>query len=77
MRCKYSEKDIKRWAKKYVATKKATLFSLEDEIGVSHSTIWWNFQHKLEDIDIDLFETVIGKFAVNKHKGGRKCQAVK
>lgn len=74
---RWTDKEVKRWAKQYTATKKMTLFLLEDQIEVCHSTLWWCFTHRLEDIDFDLYEIVMSKLEFNKHRGGRKCQAVK
>jgi len=75
---KWTDKEIKRWAKKYTATKKATLFSVESETGVCHSTLWWCFVNRLGDVDEILWIETLNKLKVNKHKGGRrKCQTAK
>lgn len=77
MNNKWTDKDVERWAKKYTSTKKMTLFSLEERIAVCHSTLWWCFTHRLEDINPDLYDVVIEKLSINKHRGGRKCRVAK
>lgn len=54
---KWDDKEVKSWAKKYTR-KGVTLYTIEYDIGVSHSTLWWCFTHRLEDIDASLFITV-------------------
>lgn len=74
---KWTDKEIKRWAKKYTATNKATLYSVESDIDVCHSTLWWCFVNRLVDIDKELYDKVMKKLKLNKHKGGRKCLSAK
>ena len=54
---KWSDKEVVSWAKKYNRPK-ASLMILEEEIGVSHATLWWCFTHRLEGIDSELFDVV-------------------
>jgi len=66
----WTDRDIKGWAKKYLM-KRTTLESLEDKIGVSHSTLWWCFVNRLEYIDVDLYDRVSTKLEDNKHLRNR------
>lgn len=68
----WTDKEVKGWARKYMV-KRATLNSLEASIGVAHSTLWWCFTHRLEDIDLDLYDRVMIKLEANRHIGGRRA----
>ena len=72
----WTNTEIKSWARAYLK-KNVTLITLESAIDVCHSTLWWCFTHRLEDIDFDLYERVLNKLNVNKHKGGRRCRTEK
>lgn len=63
---KWSDAEIREWAYAYVGDKSASLIDLEDRLGVSHSTIWWCFQHRLRNKA--LTARVFHKL---KHKAGR------
>lgn len=69
---KWSDRDVATWAKAYTRRKKETLITLEDSLGISHSTLWWCFQNRLGDIDTRLYLIVMEKLDVNKRKGGRR-----
>jgi len=69
---KYSGRDVKKWAHRYLK-KNTKLMTLEDEFSVSHSTIWWNFQHRLPELDVALYDSVLEKLDFNtRHKMRRK-----
>lgn len=57
---RWSDKEVVLWAKKYKHPK-SRLLILEEQIGVSHSTLWWCFTHRLQRIDYDLFVIVGNK----------------
>lgn len=71
--CHYTTTEVKHWAREYLK-KKETLFSLEKKIGVPHSTLWWSFINRLEDIDPNLYIDVQLKLVANKHLGGRRSK---
>ena len=73
---KHSDKDIKAWARQY--SKGGTnLETMENQLNVSHSTIWWCFQHRLYNIDDRLYFKVLERLDYNKrhhiknHKEGK------
>ena len=67
----WADRDVTTWAKAY--TKKGeTLESLELSLGVSHSTLWWCFQHRLGNINEKLYLKTLKKLDFNRRKGGRK-----
>lgn len=65
----WTDSDIVNWAACYLSDSSNTLNALEAELGVSHSTIWWCFVHRLRYIDGGLYL----KCAVqlSKHRGSR------
>ena len=48
---KWEDYEVVGWARAYLKDSKATLFTLESELNVSHSTLWWCFVHRLPYID--------------------------
>lgn len=68
---KYTSKEIKHWAKNYIRND-FTLDTLESFLDIPHSTLWWSFQHKLKDIDYDLYRITMKKLKINKSLGGRR-----
>lgn len=69
----WTTREVKGWAREYLK-KRETLFTLEERLGAPHSTIWWNFIHRLEQIDPDLYTRVMIKLKANKHLGGRRSK---
>lgn len=62
---RWHDKDVLEWAEIYVGTCK-TLETLEAELKVSHSTLWWNFMHRLPHLDSTLYANVIEMIAIHK-----------
>ena len=69
---RWSDRDVATWARVYTRRKKETLLTLEDSLGISHSTLWWCFQNRLGEIDNRLYLIVMEKLDFNKRKGGRR-----
>ena len=67
----WSDDEVIAWAEEYINTE-CPLDELEENIGVPHSTLWWNFTHRLERLDPDLADLVQLTFEANKKKRGRK-----
>ena len=67
---KWTDKEVREWAYEYVADKRNTLDKLERRLGVSHSTLWWCFQHRLHNKT--LAGRVMKQLYRNAHKGGRR-----
>ena len=63
---RYTDEEIKRWAEVYVDSSPASFERLEKGLGVSHSTIWWGFTHRLPRIDRILWIAVDRKIKANK-----------
>lgn len=61
---KHSNEEVRKWAVKYTLSLKS-LVTLEKEIGISHSTLWWCFTHRLQDIDKDLHQLAKAKLFKN------------
>ena len=66
----YTEEEVKNWANIYLSNEQPFLKTMEIEIGIPHSTIWWNFVHRLPNIDISLYLEVLKQF--RKNKGRRR-----
>lgn len=62
---KWSDEEIWRWGALYVEGKIA-LMKLEESLCVSHSTLWWCFEHRLADTDKDLYNAVQNKLRANR-----------
>ena len=62
---RHSDEDVLNWAKLYLENKDSGLIFLERKIGVSHSTIWWNFVGRLKRLDAGLFTEVSIKLLMN------------
>lgn len=43
-----------------------TLDELEQELKVSHSTLWWNFMHRLPKLNSALYADVVEMIAIHK-----------
>ena len=64
----WKDKQIVSWAKKY-RKGKITLMDMESQLNVSHSTIWWCFQHRLPQLDTSLYCEVLERLDYNyRHK---------
>ena len=61
---RWSDENVIAWADLFTA-KRTTLMEMEIMIGVSHSTIWWCFTHRLPHIDMDRFDKVLECLTVN------------
>ena len=70
---KWSDKDVATWARAYTRKKSETLMTLEDTLRISHSTLWWCFQHRLGEINTRLYLITMEKLDTNKRKGGRRA----
>lgn len=68
----WDDRDVIKWAKAYTKEKSETLESLELSLEVSHSTLWWCFQHRLGNIDEKLYLKAMKKLDFNRRKGGRR-----
>ena len=66
---KWGDEDIWRWGALYVDHPRMTLPKIEEMLGVSHSTVWWCFEHRLYSIDRGLHKSVQIKLKGNR---GRK-----
>lgn len=62
---KYQEHEVLGWAN-YYAENVTTLMEMEGKYNVSHSTIWWNFIHRLPWLDYELYQKVLSKIESNK-----------
>lgn len=65
---RHSDEDVKFWAQVYVELG-MSLEELEKELGISHSTTWWCFIHRLPTIDYGLYEDTMKMISYHKHKG--------
>lgn len=66
---KHSDEDVKFWAEVYTELG-ITLEEIEQELGISHSTTWWCFMHRLADIDYNLYKDVM--LTMTQHKASKK-----
>ena len=66
-RC-HSDEDVKFWAEVYTELN-MTLQEIEEELHISHSTLWWCFIHRLPGIDYRLYEAVLDEISKNKRHG--------
>lgn len=75
---RWKDDEVIGWARRYTARGYMTLMELEQEIGVSHSTLWWCFQRRLPLLDFNLYEVVMERLRIGTHlprrgwKGGYK-----
>ncbi len=69
---RWSDRDVATWARAYTRKKSTTLMTMEDSLGISHSTFWWCFQHRLAHINVGLYLITMEKLDTNKRKGGRR-----
>lgn len=65
-----SDYEVEMWAITFVALK-GTLLQMESLFGVSHSTMWWCFQYRLEGINKELYGQVMDQLKVNVHRRDR------
>ena len=63
---KWTDEQIIRWANLY-SLGEDTFLSMENNISVSHSTIYWCFEHKLKNIDSDLYDRCRKQMNANKY----------
>ena len=68
-RC-HSDEDVKFWAEVYTELN-MTLSEIEEELKISHSTLWWCFIHRLPGIDYKLYEAVLEE--ISKNKTCKRC----
>lgn len=66
-RRRWTDLEVKRWAKCYTSRPRITLMFLENYIGVAHSTLWWCFTHRLQAIDSELYIKAMERLQENKH----------
>ena len=71
----WTNRQVLSWARYYVSNV-VTLVDMENQLGVSHSTLWWCFQNRLPLLDVQLYSKVIEKLDYNKrnkpiHKEGK------
>ena len=64
---RWSDCEVLKWANMYVSKTKCTLMYIESMIGVSHSTLWWCFTHRLPNIDYNIYEQVMNRIYYNIH----------
>lgn len=67
----WKNEDVIKWAQEY-ANKGVTLRDMENRLNVSHSTIWWCFQHRLSSLDSNLYNQALENLSYNKKKNKRK-----
>lgn len=65
----WADEEIINWASYYVASPFNTVLTVEADLGVSHSTVWWCFVHRLIDIDKRLYSRVMSQ--MDTHSGRR------
>ena len=69
---RWQDLDVRRWAEYFTSHPRITLMFLENRIGVSHSTLWWCFRHRLEAICPRLYQAAIQQLQNNKNNK-RRC----
>lgn len=63
---KFTDKEVITWAKIYCCGV-MTLMDMENCLDVSHSTIWWSFQHRLPLLDVRLYDEVLYVLDCHSH----------
>ena len=63
---RWTDKEVITWAEIYVNTCK-TLDVLEQELKVPHSTLWWNFMHRLPRLNGALYADVVEMIEIHKN----------
>lgn len=63
-RVRRTDEEIIKWAQMYLYGNKG-LIKLEEDTGVSHSTMWWCFTHRLENINHVMYASVFCKLQTN------------
>lgn len=71
----WTDKEVVSWAHEYIQNNE-TLFTVEERLGVSHSTLWWCFCHRLFGIDSALYHEVMNKVGINKRKRGPRRKEI-
>lgn len=65
-RNRWADETIIAWADLFTS-RRITLMEMEALLGVSHSTLWWCFIHRLPRIDTERFDKVSECLTVNIH----------
>lgn len=68
---RWTDEEVLVWAQMYLETGD-TFDILEAEIGVPHSTLWWNFMHRLPRIAPDVYDKVLSLIDKHKHNKPRR-----
>ena len=68
-RQKWTDENVINWAVYFISNPNHTLFSMENSLGVSHSTTWWCFRRRLAQLDGDLYLRAMSQLAT--HRGSR------
>lgn len=64
---RWKDSDVLAWATYYLSHN-VVLIDMERIFGVSHSTIWWNFQHRLPKLDVTMYDLVLERLDQNKRE---------
>ena len=64
---KHTDVAVLNWAVKYLVPK-STLITLENELSISHSTLWWCFVHRLPNISTVTSQAVNVKLQNNNRR---------
>lgn len=70
---RWKDEDILRWANHYIVIG-TPLMRMEVELGVSHSTLWWCFIHRLPDIDTTVYQEVMDRIRINLKNKNRRTK---
>lgn len=68
---KHSDEDVRVWAGIFVELG-ITLTELEEELEISHSTTWWCFVHRLPEIDMGLYNSVMDLLSQHRRNHRRR-----
>lgn len=68
---RHSDEDVKFWAEVFTELN-ITLKEIETQLGISHSTVWWGFMHRLLHIDYDLYEKTMRLLNYHVHNHNSK-----
>lgn len=63
---KWTDEEVLGWAYYFISNPKHSLIELEQDLGVSHSTTWWCFCHRLWNLDVALYGKVMGQLAAHR-----------
>lgn len=71
MRQKWTDSDIQEWTRIHTSNGYISLITMEQNLGVSHSTLWWCFRRRLPTINKNLYNKVTARLEIGTHKGSR------